>query len=90
VRPISRGLAAPALSPLHVPRVGALSAGLQLHSSRPILLGMAKKAEATKPTVWSIYKLAAKAVRLGKVEAPDEATAIENGARRNSRFPPTG
>jgi hypothetical protein len=29
---------------------------------------------------WSIYKIAAKAVWLGNVEAPDEATAIEKGA----------
>jgi hypothetical protein len=30
--------------------------------------------------VWTIYKLAAKAVRLGTVEAPDEVAAIEKGA----------
>jgi hypothetical protein len=41
---------------------------------------MAKKPEPPKPTTWSIYKLAAKAVRLGAVEAPDEATAIEKAA----------
>jgi hypothetical protein len=42
---------------------------------------MAKKPEPPpKPIIWSIYKLAAKAVRLGQVEAPDEATAIEKGA----------
>jgi hypothetical protein len=41
---------------------------------------MAKKPEPPKPTSWSIYKIAAKAVRLGQVEAPDEATAIEKGA----------
>ena len=38
---------------------------------------MAKKPE---PTSWTIYKIAAKAVRLGTVEAADEATAIEKGA----------
>jgi hypothetical protein len=34
---------------------------------------MAKKPEPPKPTTWSIYKLAGKAVRFGNVEAPDEA-----------------
>jgi hypothetical protein len=38
---------------------------------------MAKKPEP--PMTWTIYKLAAKAVCLGNVEAP-EATAIERGA----------
>jgi hypothetical protein len=42
--------------------------------------GMAKKTEPPKPTTWTIYKIAAKAIRLGQVEAPDEATAIEKGA----------
>jgi hypothetical protein len=41
---------------------------------------MAKKPEPPKPTRWSIYKIAAKAIRLGTVEAPDAATAIEKGA----------
>lgn len=42
---------------------------------------MAKKPEASpKPATWTIYKLAAKAERLGVVEAPDEAAAIEKGA----------
>jgi hypothetical protein len=41
---------------------------------------MAKKSEPPKPLTWSIHKLAAKAVRLRTVEAPDEATAIEKGA----------
>jgi hypothetical protein len=41
---------------------------------------MAKKPEPPKPTTWTIYKIAAKAVRLGTVEAADEATAIEKGA----------
>jgi hypothetical protein len=39
-----------------------------------------KKPEPPKPTTWTIYKLAAKAVWLGTVEAPDEATAIEKAA----------
>jgi hypothetical protein len=41
---------------------------------------MAKKPDPPKPTTWTIYKIAAKAVRLGTVEAADEATAIEKGA----------
>jgi hypothetical protein len=41
---------------------------------------MARKPEPPKPTSWTVYKLAAKAIRLGTVEAPDEATAIERGA----------
>jgi hypothetical protein len=41
---------------------------------------MAKKPEPPKPTTWTIYQLAAKAVRLGTVETADEATAIEKGA----------
>jgi hypothetical protein len=41
---------------------------------------MAKQPEPPKPTTWTIYKIAAKAVRLGTVQAPDEATAIEKGA----------
>jgi hypothetical protein len=41
---------------------------------------MAKKAEPPKPTTWTIYKIAAKAVRLGTVEAADEPTAIVKGA----------
>jgi hypothetical protein len=42
---------------------------------------MAKKPEPPpKPIAWGIYKLAPKAVWLGNVEAPDEASAIEKGA----------
>jgi hypothetical protein len=41
---------------------------------------MAKKPEPPKPASWTIYKIATKAERLGAVEAPDEATAIEKGA----------
>ncbi len=42
---------------------------------------MAKEPEPpSKPTKWSIYKIAANAVRLGTVEAPDATTAIEKGA----------
>jgi hypothetical protein len=35
---------------------------------------MAKKSEPLTPTKWTIYKIAAKAERLGTVEAQDEAT----------------
>jgi hypothetical protein len=38
---------------------------------------MAKKPEPPKLIVWTVYKLAAKQERLGVIEAPDEATAIE-------------
>jgi hypothetical protein len=41
---------------------------------------MAKKPEPPKPTTWTIYKLAAWQERLGTVEAPDEAAAIERAA----------
>jgi hypothetical protein len=42
---------------------------------------MAKKPEPPpKLTTWTIYKIAAKAVRLGQVEAADESEAIEKGA----------
>jgi hypothetical protein len=41
---------------------------------------MAKKSEPPKPTTWTVYKLAAKQIRLGTVEAPDEATAMERAA----------
>jgi hypothetical protein len=41
---------------------------------------MAKKPEPPKPTTWTIYKIAAKQERLGTVEAPDEATAMEKVA----------
>jgi hypothetical protein len=37
--------------------------------------GMAKKSEPPKPTMWTIYKLAARQERLGTIEAPDEAAA---------------
>jgi hypothetical protein len=41
---------------------------------------MAKQPDPPKPTTWTIYKIAAKAVRLGTVEATDEATTIDKGA----------
>jgi hypothetical protein len=42
---------------------------------------MARKAEPPpKPIRWGIFKIAAKAIWLGNLEAPDEATAIEKGS----------
>jgi hypothetical protein len=41
---------------------------------------MAKKPEPPRPIRWNVYKIASKAVWLGAVEAPDEATAIKKGA----------
>jgi membrane-bound lytic murein transglycosylase B len=41
---------------------------------------MAKKPEPPQATTWTIYKIAAKAVRLGTVETANEATAIEKAA----------
>jgi hypothetical protein len=54
---------------------------LKVFTCRSILAGMAKKPEPPpKPIRWAIYKIAAKAVWLGTVEAPDEAAAIEKSA----------
>ncbi len=39
---------------------------------------MARKPEPPKPRSWNVYKISSKAVWLGDVEAPDEASAIEN------------
>jgi hypothetical protein len=39
-----------------------------------------KLPEPPKPLVWNVYKFASKAVWLGAVEAPDEATAMEKAA----------
>jgi hypothetical protein len=41
---------------------------------------MAKKPEPMKPIIWNIFKITAKAIFLGVIEAPDEATAIERSA----------
>jgi hypothetical protein len=43
---------------------------------------MSRKPEPTKPTSWNIYKVAAKAILLGTVEAPDKGAAIEKGAQK--------
>jgi hypothetical protein len=57
--------------------------GLKVCSSRSILAGMAKTPEPPKPTTWTTYKIAAKAVRLCTVQAPDEAAAIERVPRNS-------
>ena len=41
---------------------------------------MAKKTEPPKPTTWTVYKLGAKQIRLGTVEAVDEREAIQKAA----------
>jgi hypothetical protein len=41
---------------------------------------IAKKPGPPKPISWTISEIAAKAVRLGAVGAPDEATAMEKAA----------
>jgi hypothetical protein len=51
-----------------------------LNAIGPKTAGMPKKPEPPKPIRWNIYKIAANVVRLGTVEAPDAATAIEKGA----------
>jgi hypothetical protein len=38
---------------------------------------IAKKPEPPKPIIWSIYKIASKAVWQGNVATPDQATAME-------------
>jgi hypothetical protein len=42
--------------------------------------GHGEKTGPPQPTTWTIYKIVAKAVRLGTVEAPDEAIAVEKAA----------
>jgi len=43
--------------------------------------GMPRNAEPPKPTSWNIYKVAAKAIWLGTVEAPNKKAAIEAAAK---------
>jgi hypothetical protein len=47
---------------------------------QPILAGMAKKPELPEPS-WAIYKVVARAVWLGTVEAPTEVAAIGKAAQ---------
>lgn len=46
---------------------------------------MARKPEPSQPTIWTIYKVAAKQIRLGEVEAADEREAIEKAAKEFSQ-----
>ena len=39
-----------------------------------------KEAEPPKPIIWNVYKIAAKAIFLGVIEAPDEVAALEKAA----------
>jgi len=49
-------------------------------SGEPILAGMPRKPEPLKPKTWTIYKVAAEAILLGTVEAPDKRAAIKKAA----------
>ena len=71
--------ASPALAWLSIPWKGRGSVSRIEGTSRPAdTAGMERKPEPPpKPIRWSIYRIAAKAIRLGTVEAPDDATAIE-------------
>jgi hypothetical protein len=42
---------------------------------------MARKPKQPLPTSWNIYKVAAKSIWLGTVEAPDKHAAIEKAAQ---------
>ena len=54
---------------------------LNVHGRLANTAGMPRKPEPPKPTSWNIYKVAAKAILLGTVEAPDKKAAIEAGAK---------
>jgi hypothetical protein len=56
-------------------RRGFPLAMLNVHSRQPILVGMAKKPEPAQTIRWDVYKVAAKAIWLGTVEAPPPATS---------------
>jgi hypothetical protein len=43
---------------------------------------VARKPGPTQPTRWTIYKLAAKQIWIGEVEAADEREAIEKAAEQ--------
>ena len=42
---------------------------------------MPRKSEQPKPKIWTIYKVAAKAIWLGTIAASDKKTAIEAAAK---------
>jgi hypothetical protein len=64
---------------------GAVLSACRRTTRRPILAGMAKPPPEppTPPQLssWDIYKVAAKAIWLGTVEAPDKAAAIEKATQ---------
>jgi hypothetical protein len=73
-----RALTRPRSLLLSIPEDRGVSGGLEYRAAD--IAGMTNKPEPPTPVIWNIYKIAAKAVRLGEVEAPDESTAIERGA----------
>ncbi len=67
--------------PARSAKVPARTAGRCVEPTQPLpnTAGMPRKPEQLKS--WTIYKVAAKAIWLGTVEAPDKRTAIEKGAK---------
>jgi hypothetical protein len=53
---------------------------LNVHSPLANTSSMPRKPEPPKPTSWDIYKVAAKVIWLGTVEAPDKRAAIDKAA----------
>jgi hypothetical protein len=51
-------------------RIAAFQPDWKVLTSRSILAAWRKKPELPKPISWNVYKIASKAVRLGKVAAP--------------------
>jgi hypothetical protein len=77
----SRSFARPFFPPtVSTQKTRDLSARLKYSHLAVNTCHMAEKPEPPKPTSWSIYRIAAKVVRLGAVEPPDEATAIASAA----------
>jgi hypothetical protein len=59
-----------------------MSNPLNVLTLRPILAGMAKKPEPPpQPITWNIYKVAAKMIWLGTVEASDRKAATEKAVQ---------
>jgi hypothetical protein len=50
-------------------------------SFRPRKTNVAHQAEPSQPTTWIIYKLAAKRVWIGEIEAADKREAVEKAAK---------
>jgi hypothetical protein len=68
----------------------SLATGLTfLPSFRPRKIDVARKSsEPSQPARWTIFKVAAKQIRLGEVEAADERAAIEKAAKEFKQYPP--